>query len=117
MPSATDHKLQILTDHLTHLVSFPTITKDQSTNRAAIDWIEQQLTGLPLHIRRLENHGFPILIATTKNTKNPKLWLAGHIDVVAAPPDSFKPRVVDGKLHGRGTHDMKFAIAAFITLV
>lgn len=117
MPSVTDNKLQILTDHLTHLVSFPTITKDQSTNRAAVDWIEQQLSGLPLHIRRLENRGFPALIATTKNTKNPRLWLAGHIDVVAAPPESFNPRISDGKLHGRGTHDMKFAIAAFLTLL
>lgn len=43
---------------------------------------------------------------------------AGHLDVV--PPgdgwsgDPFEPRIVDGRLVGRGANDMKSAIAAFV---
>jgi succinyl-diaminopimelate desuccinylase len=116
VPTITDNT-KVLTDLLYHLVSFPTITNKTETSRVAIDWIEEQLRGLPLHIRRLEHNGFPSLVATTRDTKNPRLWLAGHIDVVSAPPESFKPVVKNGRLYGRGTHDMKFAIAAFITLL
>ena len=46
---------------------------------------------------------------------------AGHLDVV--PPgdgwsgDPFEPRIVDGRLVGRGANDMKSAIAAFVSAV
>lgn len=120
MPSATSTNTKILTDLLTHLVRFPTISGDNATNRAALDWVEQQLKGLPLNIKRLENHGVPALVATApaaKNPKAPKLWLLGHMDVVGAEPGDFKPTIHDGRLHGRGTHDMKFAVACFIALL
>jgi succinyl-diaminopimelate desuccinylase len=117
MPTITT-KRQL--DLLQHLVRFPTITDDPATNRAALDWIEQQLEGLPLHILRLENQGVPCLVATTTGTKNrkaPKLWLAAHMDVVAAEAQDFAPVVHEGRLYGRGTHDMKFAVACYIELL
>lgn len=120
MPSVTTTNTNILTELLTHLIRFPTISGDNATNRAALDWVEQQLEGLPLNVKRLENHGVPALVATTPaahNPKSPKLWLLGHMDVVGADPGDFKPVVRNGRLHGRGTHDMKFAIACFIALL
>lgn len=109
-----------LTDLLSHLIRMPTVTADKATNRAALDWIEQQLQELPLVIKRYEHNGFPSLVATTTGAadpKNPKLWLMGHIDVVPGDPKTFQPRLHDGKLYGRGVHDMKFAIACFIALL
>jgi succinyl-diaminopimelate desuccinylase len=49
----------------------------------------------------------------------PKLIINGHLDVVpveesAWSHDPFDPQVVDGKLYGRGTADMKGGIAAAI---
>ncbi|HEY2004510.1 MAG TPA: M20 family metallopeptidase [Candidatus Saccharimonadia bacterium] len=119
MPS-TATNTNILTDLLTHLVRFPTVSDDSSTNRAALDWVEEQLSSLPLKIQRLENHGTPALIATTpaaRNPKSPKLWLLAHMDVVGGEPSDFVASVRNGRLHGRGTHDMKFAIACFIALL
>jgi succinyl-diaminopimelate desuccinylase len=89
-------------------------------NKAALDWIEDQLKGLPLDIVRLERNGHPSLIATTSavtNRYNPRLWLAAHLDVVPSEPSLFVPQIKDGKLYGRGAYDMKYAIAIFIALL
>ena len=40
------------------------------------------------------------------------LMLCGHTDVVGAAPGAFVPSVRDGRMHGRGTCDMKAGIAA-----
>ena len=42
------------------------------------------------------------------------LLLNGHIDVVPADPDQFRPRVEDGSVIGRGACDMKGGIAAMV---
>ncbi|HVQ45069.1 MAG TPA: M20/M25/M40 family metallo-hydrolase [Candidatus Saccharimonadia bacterium] len=106
-----------LADLLSHLIRFPTITDAHATNRAALDWVEQQLTNLPLHILRLEHNDFPALIVTTRPTRTPRLWLQAHMDVVPAPVAAFEPRLAGGRLIGRGSYDMKFAIATFIALL
>jgi acetylornithine deacetylase/succinyl-diaminopimelate desuccinylase-like protein len=109
-----------LTALLEHLIKFPTITGDKATCRAALDWVEQQLEGLPLKVRRPDHGGFSSLIAITpavKDFKNPRLWLGAHIDVVAASAADFSPEVKNGRIYGRGSHDMKFAIAAYIELL
>jgi succinyl-diaminopimelate desuccinylase len=105
-----------ITALLERLIKFPTVTHDKATNRAALDWVEQQLSTLPLYISRYEHNSFASLIATTRRTKSPHLWLLGHIDVVPGAPATFQPRVEDGRIYGRGSHDMKFAIAIFIAL-
>ena len=119
MPNAISTRIDALTELLTHLVRMPTVSSEPHTNRAALDWVEQQLQGLPLRVQRVENHDTPALAATTTGTadpKAPKLWLAAHMDVVSGHPEDFLPHVQDGRLYGRGSHDMKFAIATYIAL-
>ncbi len=46
------------------------------------------------------------------------LHFHAHYDVVpAVRPDQYEPRVVDGKLYGRGASDMKGAVAAILMAV
>jgi acetylornithine deacetylase len=44
----------------------------------------------------------------------PSLMLCGHLDVVGAAPPAFEPVVRDGRIHGRGTIDMKSGLAAAV---
>jgi acetylornithine deacetylase len=45
------------------------------------------------------------------------LMLCGHTDVVGALAEAFVPSVRDGRMHGRGTCDMKAGIAASLLAV
>lgn len=109
-----------ITDLLSHLVRMPTISSDRSTNRAALDWVQEQLRGLPLDFKTVTHAGVSNLIATTPavlDPKKPKLWLCAHMDVVPGTPAEFIPTIKDGKLFGRGVFDMKYAIAIYIALL
>lgn len=119
MTKTLTHQSPTLTDLLTHLIRMPTISGDQPTNRAAQDWVAEQLAGLPLDIKPFVNKGFPSLIATTPRVRHkaPRLWLAGHLDVVPGLVSDFSPQLEDGRLIGRGAYDMKFAVAVFIRLL
>ena len=56
----------------------------------------------------------PSLIARTANGEGRSLLLNGHLDTVgvAGMRDPFEPRIEDGRLYGRGSYDMKGALAA-----
>jgi acetylornithine deacetylase len=59
--------------------------------------------------------GRPQLAARFRGTGGGgSLLLNGHIDVVPALPEQFRPRVEDGRLIGRGACDMKGGIAAMV---
>lgn len=104
-------------DILRHLVAIPTVTSNRGANREALDFIESFLGQYNLHIKRLEWNGVESLIATTKPTKTPKVLLAAHLDVVPGSEDMFALREQNGRYLGRGTFDMKFAIANYLWLV
>ncbi len=62
--------------------------------------------------------GRPNVVGTLRGTGGGRsLMLCGHTDVVAAAPEAFVPCVRDGRMHGRGTCDMKAGIAASLYAV
>ena len=55
------------------------------------------------------------LVCHRREKGKPRLIFYGHIDVVPAEGwDAFKPRVENGKVHGRGAADMKGSIVALL---
>jgi len=81
---------------------------------------------------RLRSLGFsiePLQFGQVKNlwarlgSGQPLFVFAGHTDVVPPGPEEnwrnppFKPAIIDGNLHGRGSADMKTAIAAMLIAV
>ncbi len=109
-------KASPLVGNLKKLISFKTLSRDHQENERALVWIQKELSGLPLYFKQEKSNGFPSLLITTKKTKNPKIWLQSHIDVIPAKESSFLPRVKNNRVFGRGSFDMKFAVACYLEL-
>lgn len=99
---------------LNKLVAYRSTTDNQAEVKALLDDVEQQLSVTPMIIKRYEHNGVHSLVATTRETMSPKVWLVAHVDVVAAQDEMFTMQVTEDKLVGRGVVDDKFAAAAFI---
>ena len=76
-------------------------------------------SGLPL----LPYEGRRCLIGTLGGGAGRSILLNGHVDVVSAEPverwskDPFGAEIADGRLHGRGSCDMKGGVAAMLLAV
>lgn len=103
-----------LEQRLAALVAQRTVSHDIAENRTALDLIAKELASYGFHIHQGgPNH--PWLAATTRRTKHPKILLAAHIDVVEpSDPSQYTMHIKNGKIYGRGTFDMKFAIAGYL---
>lgn len=101
--------------YLKKLIAERTLAQDKQTNNVALDYLETFFAEKGLFVKRYDFNGHGALVATTrKNAKNPAVILAAHLDVVPGPDYLFELREEDGKYMGRGTFDMKFAIASYM---
>lgn len=106
--------------HLKKLIRFETVANTPNSEaefQKCFDYILEELQKTPIKIKKGIKNGKPWLVATTQNTKSPKLMFATHLDVVAGDKKLFHPKEDDGKLYGRGTSDMKFAAAIYLDLI
>ncbi len=86
------------------------------------DLYQDQMASLGLQISRREvvvgrPNVFGRIIGHERKSEHKKcVMLAGHIDTVGVEgyPDPFNPMIRDGRLYGRGSCDMKAALAAYI---
>ena len=104
------------------LVRRPSVTP---LDAGALDVLEEHLVPFGFSCNRLPftEEGTPDVdnLYARLGKEGPNLCFAGHTDVV--PPgdlenwtsDPFQPEIRNGRLYGRGTADMKCAIAAFVT--
>ncbi len=99
------------------LVAIPTVTGNREANHEGLQYIESLLRRHGLYIRRHEWNGVESLVATTRDTKTPTVFLMAHLDVVAAPPELFELKKKDGRYYGRGVLDMKGSLAAYLGAV
>lgn len=72
-------------------------------------WLEAHDIRVEMH----ENNNLPILIATVGSGK-PSIIFHAHLDIVPGKSEQFNPTIFEGKLYGRGTYDMKGALAAMM---
>jgi succinyl-diaminopimelate desuccinylase len=96
---------------LEDIVSIPSITSDKQSCKKVIDYIDILVKKEGLKSKIFENDGVYSLLIAKKIKMKYEIILNGHMDVVPAPLDQFKPvvKVEDGKriMYGRGTSDMK----------
>ncbi len=103
------------------LVRCPSVTPKDA---GALDLLEKTLTGLGFRCTRLpfSEEGTPSVdnLYARIGDQAPHLCFAGHTDVVPVGDASvwagepFSGEIRDGQVYGRGTSDMKGAVAAFV---
>lgn len=111
------------TDVLTNtqtLISFKSVTPNDA---GCQDWLASAFASLGYNCEQLDHNEVKNLLAIPKLglTKNTVLFV-GHTDVVPTQAskwhtDPFTPTIIDNKLYGRGTVDMKSSIAAMLAAV
>lgn len=103
------------------LVRCPSVTP---ADAGALDLLEETLAGLGFTCTRLpfSEDGTPTIdnLYARIGNKAPHLCFAGHTDVVPVGDaadwagEPFSAEIRDGQVYGRGTSDMKGAVAAFV---
>lgn len=105
-------------DHLVQtLVQMPSITEDLEECKRVVDFAASFFESTPLTVQRFESNGHFSILISQHDTLEYDLLLCGHLDVVSAPTESFIPEVKDGKLHGRGSADMKGSCAVMMSFM
>lgn len=110
-----EKKLTILQD----LIQIPSVNDHEAD---VADYIADLFAPYPqAKVERLTYApGRDNLIVTIGNAAGPRLGLSGHMDVVAPGDttawhhDPFGGEIVDGRMYGRGTSDMKSGLAALV---
>lgn len=101
------------------LCRIPSISRDRERCHECLDWIRESLPNFSsFYSEVFEYEGYQSLIINTRPGRKAPLILNGHVDVVSAPEHQFTPQSKeDGTLWGRGTYDMKGAVAVYVELL
>ncbi len=112
MPLNNSDKLQSeLVELIEELVRIKTTPKNFTEFEKGVNFIKDYFSESDVFIKEHSFDGFPALFISTRETKNPKLLLQGHLDVVNGNEEQFYPKIEGNKLYGRGTVDMKGFVA------
>jgi succinyl-diaminopimelate desuccinylase len=93
------------------------ISYDTSEPEAVLEaagFVKGWLEARGIEAEHEEVRGLPVLKAEVGAAEGPTVVLHGHIDVVPGRPGQFDPRIDGDRLYGRGTYDMKGALAAML---
>jgi len=107
-----------LLDVIQKLISFKTVTGNLKEIDDCLAYIQKLLrpSGANVEICR-HNEASPVIFASNVKTDHFDVMVLGHLDVVPADDEMFKPVLKCGKLYGRGALDMKsFAAVAIHSL-
>lgn len=102
---------------LTKLIAIPSVSADAIACHEIIAHVSTELAPYDLFVRTDVDRPNPWLLATTRDTLQPDVILAAHLDVVPAPAEAFTLRQDGDRLYGRGTYDMKLAAACYLELL
>lgn len=111
--------LSTLEDRLSLLMAMPTVIGNTAVFHEVIAAIAEELESLGLFVHVYDDTDHSSLVATTQaTTKQPRLMLAAHLDIVPPAAGVGHELIIDGsRLKGRGVWDMKFAAACYLELL
>lgn len=76
------------------------------------EWLQQQ----GLTVQHFNNEGYQSIVCEI-GTGEETIVFNGHVDVVEGLEEQFHPYIVDGKMYGRGSVDMKAGVAAMMEVM
>src|SRR4051794_41643913 len=82
--------------------------------RRAAEFVGGWLESNDIEAAQTEARGLPVTKAEVGPPDAPTLVLHGHMDVVPGGRDQFEPHVEGDRLLGRGSYDMKGALAGVL---
>ncbi|MBS1679303.1 MAG: M20/M25/M40 family metallo-hydrolase [Actinobacteria bacterium] len=91
-------------------------TCDERSIAECAGFVEAWLEARDIEATREEVRGLPVVKAEVGPETAPTVVLEGHIDVVPAHPEQFESWLDGDRLYGRGSYDMKGAIAAMMVV-
>jgi succinyl-diaminopimelate desuccinylase len=97
------------------LISYDTSRPDDLV--AAAGFVKGWLESRDIEVRHVDHNGLPVLVAEAgpdPGVDAPCVVFHGHLDVVPGRPEQFEPRLDGDRLIGRGSYDMKGALAAMM---
>lgn len=107
-----------ITNLLSKLISFKTVYPNYEEVEKCINFIKEYFKDSNLYIEEFsKNKDKSILISNTEDKRLDVLFV-GHLDVVPEEAeDQFTAQIIDNKLYGRGSFDMKGHDAVMINLL
>jgi len=97
------------------LIKFETTENNLPEKKRIIEFVKKEFDGFDVLIKELKINNIPSLTITLD--KNPDIILSGHLDVVPGEKNDFIPRVLNGKIYGRGAGDMKACCSVMIEVI
>ncbi len=99
------------------LISFQTEADKRDEVARCIAFMCDYFNGTCLSLERFECNGVKSLLVSTSKSKQPRLLLSGHIDVVKGKPAQYQAKLKGNKLYGRGAIDMKGSVAVMMCIM
>ena len=94
------------------LIAIESTVHNTPALHVAVDFVADYVSQFEgITIERFESNGIPSFLAYAGPERPAEfdVLFNGHLDVVPGHEQDFVPRVLDGKLYGRGVYDMKMA--------
>lgn len=104
-----------IVDILNELIKYKTVYPNYEEVDNCFNYIKSLFNSL--YIKEFSNNDDKSLFISNTKDKKLDILFVGHIDVVAASDKDFIPKIIDNKLYGRGSFDMKGHDAVMISLL
>lgn len=105
--------LKEITKNSIKLMKYKTTKNNFKEFDKAHKFIKKEL--LNYHIKEYQINNYKNLVISNTEEKNLDIIFCAHLDVV--PTNNYEPKIIEGKLYGRGAIDMKSQLATIIALL
>ncbi|MCK5085522.1 M20/M25/M40 family metallo-hydrolase, partial [Candidatus Parcubacteria bacterium] len=96
---------------------FSSIEGNLKAKQDVVNFVEKQFRDEKVFIKKFVHNDIPSIVISLKKEKNPFLFLNGHLDVVSADKKTFKAKIKNKRIYGRGSGDMKAGCAVMIEIM